>query len=54
MNDVSKRNLLLLDYIEEVLDFVYGAESSPCALLEFTDYCLQLPFSYQPDPGEEL
>lgn len=43
MADVSVRNLLLLDYIEDVMDYIYGTESAPCSLLEFVEYCLVVP-----------
>lgn len=42
-NEISVRNLLLLDYIEDLLDFVFDDNSTPCALLSFAENCLTPP-----------
>ncbi len=43
-NENPIRNLLLMDYLEDVLDYVLGDDSSPCAILEYIESCLEYKF----------
>lgn len=40
---VAVRNMLLMDYLEDMLDFILETESDPCVLNRFIDQCILLP-----------
>ena len=43
-NEIPIRNLLLMDYLEDVLDYILGDHSSPCAILEYVERCFEYKF----------
>lgn len=42
-NQISIRNLLLMDYVEDVLDLIFEEKSSPCVVGAYIRGCIALP-----------
>ncbi len=39
---IASRNLLIMDYLEDVFDFIFGKDSTPCVFYEYLARCFPL------------